>query len=138
MIPGRHRLVVVAVLLAACSSPAATDSVNISNETTIPVGVFVNGSRVAGVDPQSRVEIPPGDLPPPPWAVDVRTLGERSLVSLDVGVNPVTRTVYPDGHEVMAGPGTRVDLSCGRIDIWVGPPLLGPAPDSGTPGDCDP
>jgi hypothetical protein len=137
MIQGRHCLVVVVVLLMACSSPAATDSLNVSNATTIPVGVFVNGSKVADVDPHDAVEIAPIDLPPPPWAVDVRTSGDRSLVSLDVGANPVTRTVYPDGHEGMSGPGTRVDLSCGRIDVWVGPPLLGPAPEPGTPGDRD-
>ncbi len=34
--------------------------------------------------------------------------------------------------------GARVDLSCGRIDIWSGTPMMGPAPGPGVPGDCDP
>ena len=36
------------------------------------------------------------------------------------------------------GDAVRVDLSCGRLDIWSGPPLLGPPPGPGTPGDCTP
>jgi len=38
----------------------------------------------------------------------------------------------------MKGDAVRVDLSCGRLDIWSGPPLLGPAPGPGKPGDCAP
>ena len=128
----------MAVLLLSCSPPAASDAVNISNDTTIPVRVFVNGLQVADLDPHDGVEIAPGDLPPPPWAVDVHTFGQRSLVSLDVPANPVTRTVLPGGGESIKGAANRVDLSCGRIDIWVGPPILGPVPEPGTPGDCDP
>ena len=36
------------------------------------------------------------------------------------------------------GSGARVDLSCGRLDVWVGPPMHGPFPAPGRPGDCDP
>jgi hypothetical protein len=39
-------------------------------------------------------------------------------------------------NSYLKGDGNRVDLSCGRIDVWAGPPLLGPAPGPGTPGDC--
>jgi hypothetical protein len=51
--------------------------------------------------------------------------------------------IVHDGDVVAAADGdkgdaNRVDLSCGRLDIWSGPPLLGPAPGPGSPGDCGP
>ena len=66
----------------------------------------------------------------------------------DTGEGPYLRTgdlgfvhdgdVYSssDGRQ-SHGVAARADLSCGRIDLWSGPPLAGPAPNPGTPGDCD-
>jgi hypothetical protein len=43
-----------------------------------------------------------------------------------------------DGSSEAKAAGARVDLSCGRIDIWSLGQMLGPAPGPGTPGDCAP
>ncbi len=44
------------------------------------------------------------------------------------------QTAYPDGQGSTRA-AARVDLSCGRIDMWAGPPLAGPVPGPGSPGD---
>ena len=126
------------VLLASCAPPIAADPLNVSNQTTIGVGLFVNGDHVANLDPHGTAEIPPSALPPPPWHVEARTSADRVLLSLDVSPNAVQRTVRSEGGTSIAGAGIRAELSCGQIDLWVGPPLLGPVPGSGTPRDCDP
>jgi hypothetical protein len=126
------------VLLASCSTPIATDPLNVSNQTTIGVGLFVNGDHVADLEPHGTAEIAPVALPPPPWHFEARTSADRVLLSLDVRPDPVRRTVLPDGGASIAGAGIRAELSCGQIDLWVGPPLYGPVPGPGTPGDCDP
>jgi hypothetical protein len=132
------RICAATVLFAACSTPIAGDPLNVSNQTSIGVGLFVNGSHVAHLDPHGTLEIPPAALSPPPWHVEARTSADRVLLSLDVGPNPVRRTVLPNGGTSIAGAGIRAELSCGQIDIWIGPPFLGPVPGPGTPGDCDP
>ena len=50
----------------------------------------------------------------------------------------VFNTFNPDGLLVMKGDAVRVDLSCGVLRIWSGPPLLGGVPGPGSPGDCEP
>jgi hypothetical protein len=114
-------------------------TVSVSNATTIGVFVFVNGLFVtyhaagtcAGC--QGDDGIPASILPPLPWQVDVRTPAGRAIVSAVIRSGDV---------EYMSagarGDGSRVDLSCGRIDVWSGPPMLGPAPGPGIPGDCRP
>ena len=36
-----------------------------------------------------------------------------------------------------SGRAVRADLSCGRLDVWSGPPLLGPMYSPGPSGDCE-
>jgi len=50
----------------------------------------------------------------------------------------VWATTGPNGEGREKGDGVRVDLSCGRLDVWSGPPMIGPAPGTGSPGDCAP
>jgi hypothetical protein len=68
-----------------------------------------------------------------PWQVEVRAPAGRVLLSTPIKSGDVE---YSDSAS--RGDGNRVDLSCGRIDVWSGPPLLGPAPGPGTPDDCRP
>jgi len=79
-----------------------------------------------------------GDLPPLPWYVEARSESGRVLVSMTVRPGDVFATMYPDGHGETRGAAVRADLSCGRLDVWSGPPMSGPAPGSGIPGDCLP
>ena len=56
-------------------------------------------------------------------------------------VNPgdVARTAVPGGPVSMSGRMARVDLSCGRLDLWAGGAApIGPAPGPGVQGDCEP
>jgi hypothetical protein len=78
------------------------------------------------------------EVPRLPWHVAVRTLSGRELLAFDVGPDSVTSTTGPDGRVEMRGAGARVDLSCGRLDAYAGPPMIGPAPGPGVPGDCEP
>jgi hypothetical protein len=107
-------------------------SIGIANHTTIAVNLVVNGSHIETVPPSTDLEVPAADLPALPWQADLTTVSGRTLVSLAVRSGNVHRTAngtYGVGH--------RVDLSCGRLDIWSGPPMIGPMPGPGTPGDCD-
>src|SRR6266540_4650223 len=119
--------------MAACI-PAPTGvphDLLISNQTSIPVAVVVNGTLVRAVQPHMQETIFVKDLPAQPWFVEARTSGGRVLSSMTVRPGDV----WERGNE-MKGDAVRVDLSCGRLDMWSGPPLLGPLPGPGTPGDC--
>ncbi len=119
--------------------PPESMSVSVSNGTTGKVEVWVDDSIVAELIAQTCVGcqgddgIPAGILPSLPWHVEVRTPAGRVLVALDIHAGDVVYT-----NSGSKGDGNRVDLSCGRIDIWSGPPIDGPSPGSGTPGDCRP
>lgn len=122
---------IVATILSGCQVGAPGLSVN--NSTTKALVLVVNGSNVKDLQPGTQVEVPASGLPPLPWKADVRLPTGRILVSLIVRAGDVV--IGTSGEK---GEAARVDLSCGRIDIWSGPPLLGPAPGPGTPGDCGP
>ncbi len=109
------------------------DSLSYSNETTISIDLLVNGAKVATMAPGSDGNIPGIRLPAEPWAVQAQTSGGRVLSSMTVRPGDV---VEASNYE--KGDAVRVDLSCGRLDIWVGAPLNGPAPQPGKSGDCAP
>ena len=126
--------------MAACSSAptgAAHDLV-VSNATTLTVTLAVNGAVARTVRPQTDETVSTSDLPPLQWSVETRTLSGRVLSRMTVRAGDVWETNLPGGGREMNGDAVRVDLSCGRLDMWSGPPLLGPLPGPGTPGDCDP
>ena len=123
------------VLVAACS-PAPTGDPHdlvVSNQTTLAVTVAVSGTVVRTIQPNKQEILFVRELPSLPWAVEARAPTGRVLTSMIVRPGDVWVT----GNE-MHGDAVRVDLSCGRLDIWSGPPLLGPPPGPGTPGDCAP
>ncbi len=112
----------------------------ISNGTTLPVTLVVNGVVVdtfpAGDGPAEG--IPASELPPLPWDVEARSPTGRALVTLTVRSGDVWSADTSNGGREVHGAAVRVDLSCGRLDIWSGPPLMGPLPGPGIPGDCAP
>lgn len=126
------------LLPAFSSGPSAspresgTPGLSALNSTTKVLMLFVNGASVKELQPGTQVEIEASALPPLPWDAEVRLPSGRPLVKLTVRSGDV---IEASGFQ--KGDGARVDLSCGRIDLWSGPPLLGPAPGPGTPGDCD-
>jgi hypothetical protein len=105
---------------SAQASPAAGDlRLGIDNWTDLTLTLVVNGAVVEDVPPGTQNPVR-GQLPPPPWTVEARSPTGRVLASLAV-----------------AGPSsenaTRVDLQCGRIDIFFGAPVMGPGPGGSLP-----
>lgn len=121
-----------AVLVAACElvpSPAASpNDLEVANGTTLEVWLLVNGRIVDRVPSGEHREIPEGTLGSHPWVVEARTATGRILLRLEVPA-PVSGA---------SGRGARADLSCGRLDVFAGAPMMGPAPGPGVPGDCEP
>ena len=136
---GLRRVVGIAILsvvaLAGCravgSIPDSQMKLSASNNTNLGLEIVVNGSRVADLPAGQQVELAAVRLPPLPWTAIVRFPNGRELLSLIVRSGDVTV-----GANSQSGDGARVDLSCGRIDMWSGPPMLGPMPGAGTLGDC--
>jgi hypothetical protein len=127
----------LALALAACGprpdtggSPAG---LSYSNQTSIPIDLVVNGAKIITAAPGTDGSVPASALPALPWNIEAQTSSGRALASLVVHPGDVVQ----DGN-TQRGDGVRVDLSCGRLDVWSGPPLSGPAPGPGSSGDCDP
>ena len=89
----------VALVVAGCSLlPAPVDTgpapppgvnvvppermtLNVSNGSTLPVSLVVNGTSIAVVQPQDGInEMPAAQLPALPWAVEIRSPTGRVLV----------------------------------------------------------
>jgi protein-export membrane protein SecD len=114
-------------------SPSPTPPpLSISNGTRIPVSLVVNGAVVETVAPGGYENPVKAGLPALPWSVETRSPSGRVLSRMTVNVGDVV-----NGDSGSQGDAVRVDLSCGRLDVWSGPPLAGPAPGPGQPGDCD-
>jgi hypothetical protein len=119
-------------------APPPAAGIGISNGTTLAVTLVVNGSPVGVFALGTDGAIPSSALPPLPWLVEARSPSGRVLTSMTVHSGDVWETSLPNGSHGSQGVGGRADLSCGRLDIWSGPPLLGPMPGPGLPGDCLP
>jgi hypothetical protein len=132
---------VVVTLLAACapgptvapsvgaSPSAAWPPLSVNNGTTIVVSLLINGVVVASVPPGVQLDPVGGPLPSRPWFVETRAPSGRVLSTLSISAtDPIDRN---DGKAI------RVDLSCGRLDVWSGPPMLGPVFVPGPSGDCE-
>ena len=114
------------------------ETLSISNGTSLSVALEVNGHAVETVPPGTSQDPITVELPPLPWSIVARSPSGRVLAALTVRQGDVVVTT-PDagGHSSAQGKAVRVDLSCGRLDIWSGPPLLGPMFSPGPSGDCD-
>lgn len=128
------------VLVTACTREPVdlTHNLVVSNQTTLAVTLVVNGAVIRTIPPQTQEIMSPKDLPPKPWAVETRTPSGRVLSQMSVHEGDASETTFPGGGGQMKGDAVRADLSCGRLDVWFGPPLLGPPPGPGSPGDCEP
>ena len=132
--------VLAGFVVASCSFVTGErPELGVSNGTALDVTIVING-QVITVAPAGgpSPEINETLLPDLPWTVEARSPTGRLLVSMVVRPGDVTSTVYPDGHSGRSGTLGRVDLSCGRLDLYAGPPALGPMPGPGVPGDCAP
>ncbi|OGO59183.1 MAG: hypothetical protein A2V85_14205 [Chloroflexi bacterium RBG_16_72_14] len=111
--------------------PAAVElpPLSVSNETSIPISLIVNGEVIEIVSPGDREDPIEAALPSLPWSIEARSPTGRVLVTLAVG--PEDRITATHGR------ATGVDLSCGRLRIWSGPPLDGPTFIPGPSGDCE-
>jgi hypothetical protein len=119
-------------------SPATLMPLSISNGTTILVTLVVNGTVVETVAPGGHENPVKAALPSLPRSIETRSPSGRVLSRLTVNAGDVVSTT-PDasGHSMSKGDAVRADLSCGRLDVWSGLPLLGPmfVPDPSKP--CD-
>ena len=138
----------VAVVVAACGSliptppgsPAFGAEIQVVNDTKLVVTIAVNGADLGVVPAHEAATIPSSVLPAKPWSVEASSPSGRVLLTFTVQPGAVTRTTDSNGATTMTGAGSRADLSCGRLDVTVGGPMLGPPPQSNpaAPGDCDP
>jgi hypothetical protein len=129
-------LTILLVVLAGCDKGAVapTDmSLDVMNTSTLTVTLVVNGSKVDDIAAGQSDHVVAARLPALPWNAQVLSPTRRELLQLTVHAGDVRVT-----DQSLSGVGHRVDLSCGRIDLWSGPPMLGPIPGSGSPGDCAP
>jgi hypothetical protein len=120
-------LLLVAVLGAGCGSPQPSPqlTLSIANETSIAVGLVVNGSVVATV-PAGVTEDPvKATLPALPWTVEARSPSGRTLETMIVRPGD-TQTMSSENGQTQTGDVTRVLLGCGRLAIWAGPEIEGP------------
>ncbi len=128
----------------ASTTPASAMALAVQNGTTLRVSIFVNGMLVRVVDPGACLgcrgddAIPASELPNLSWSVEARTSGGRVLSSLTVDAGDVVNGPGANGGTFSLSDAVRVDLSCGRLDMWVGSPMAGPMPGPGKPGDCAP
>ena len=113
-------------------------SLGVSNGTGLEIDLFVNGRREAVFGPGQGINALERTLPDLPWRVEARTTSGRVIGAMTVDAGQVHRTALSDGTIESSGARIRTDLSCGRLDVWVGDRPLGPAPGPGQPGDCDP
>lgn len=137
----RGVFVLVAVFVVACQGPVLPSGVVPDEQMSFTAGNYtdrvlelvVNGAPVAELAAASQQEFTAVKLPALPWHVEIRVPTGRRLLELTIGSGSVTRTATGS-----VSPGARADLSCGRIEIWSGYPLIGPVPGPGVPGDCAP
>jgi hypothetical protein len=122
--------------IAPPSPSGARMTLSIANYTTISVSLVVNGYRLETVPPGGYQDPIKAELPGLPWNVQTLSPSGRVLSTMFVRAGDVSQTAYPNGQGAANGDAVRVDLSCGRLDIWSGPPMLGPVADPGPSGDC--
>jgi hypothetical protein len=131
-------LLALVVVGLGCAVPTQTRDLSVSNQTTLVVTVVVNGAVLHTVPPgEVRTTLMRGSASGP-WTVEARAPSGRVLTSMTFRPDDVSETTNPDGSRTHRGAATRVELTCGRLDIWSGPPLVGPMPGPGKPGGCEP
>ena len=133
-------LLAAVVLIGGCKMLPKIEppKLGISNGTKLTVTLVVNGQIVGVYRPGEGAGPLAMALAPLPWTVEARTSTGRLLTTMQVSAGDVSSTTMPDGTTQASGTLGRVDLSCGRLDIWAGFQPSGPFPGPGHPGDCVP
>ena len=105
---------------------------HVANGTTLTLTVAIDGKQVGIAQAGQVVAFDPSPYAEP-WTVTVSTASGRELVELKYQASQIVSTANSE-----QGVAKRLDLSCGRLDVYAGPPLLGPGPPSSfPPHDCD-
>jgi hypothetical protein len=126
--------IVAALAVAACglATPISTPilapmRLSIQNGTTIPVAIAVNGVVIETVPPGGYEDPVKAPMPPLPWSVETRSPSGRVLSQMTVKAGDAWFTTPdPNGRSESHAPAVRVDLSCGRLDMWVLNEMNGP------------
>jgi hypothetical protein len=113
-------------------------SLGVSNGTTIPVTLILNGVVVRTIEAGGYEDPVTATLPPLPWLVETRSPSGRVLSQMTVNPGDVVyQTPDANGRSAAKGDAVRVDLPCGRLDVWAGPPLLAPVFSPDPSLSCD-
>jgi hypothetical protein len=118
-------------------TPGEPMKLSVQNGTTLEVTLVVNGAVIEKLPPGDYEDPIKASLPPLPWSVEARSPSGRVLSTMTVKEGDYQVTHLPDGGGSAKGDAVRVDLSCGRLDVWYGTPMLGGTFMPGQSGDCD-
>ena len=114
------------------ASTAPSRDLHVENGTSKAVTILVDDVIVSTVAAGQTATIAESELPGGVWFVSATLPGGRTILAGQIDWSVLSQTATSS-----SGWGSRVDLSCGRLDVRVGVPMIGPAPGPGTPGDCD-
>ena len=145
------RFFVIAAIVVGCTTGAADHDpapgssgpfypyLGATNGTAVEFAVRVNGGSLSPLPAGGDLQLPVPSLPAPPWHVELLSPSHRVLLAIDVPASDVWRPMPTGEGQEVRGDAAFVYLSCGRVDLYYGPPALGPAVQSptGSPGDCD-
>jgi hypothetical protein len=136
----RLTAVVLAFFLSvACSVLPPDYTLHVSNGTTLPMTLVVNGVKVSDLAPGTVANVVAGDLPSLPWSVSTRTSTGRVVATMQVEPDSVVDDRAIDGTGAYSAPAGGAALSCGQVRMWVGGmEPIGGGPAEGQPGDCEP
>jgi hypothetical protein len=121
-------------------------TLGVANGTSLDVAVLVNGRLFATYPAGGPLPtVDQASLPALPWVVEAWSPTGRLLLSVHVnreGITPTTAIGFESQVIVVhSGVIGILDLSCGRLLVWIGesPPGGPPPPASpGHSGDCQP
>jgi hypothetical protein len=132
-------LALVVLSLLGCSVLPPDYTLHVSNGTTLPLTLVVNGVKVSDLAPGTEASVVAGDLPSLPWSVSTRTPTGRVVATMQVEPDSVVDDRAIDGTGSYSAPAGGVALSCGQVRMWVGGmEPIGGGPAEGKPGDCEP
>lgn len=131
-------VVAVAAVAAGCSLLPTDYTVHVSNSTTLPLTVVVNGAPLAVLEPNTSADYSPSTLPAMPWTVQTTLASGRVLASMRVEEGSIQDHRALDGTGSYQSVGDLEILSCGQVWLWVGERSSGGPAREGQPGDCGP
>lgn len=111
---------------------------HVANGTTLTLKLTVNGRNAGSAAAMASTVIDAREFGQAPWKIVASTSSGRELLRLEFDAHSAYYTTGDFPHWG-SGPFSRLDLSCGRLDLWVGSPGSGPMPQDSFPAhDCEP